>query len=955
MKAFLQSYIQNFSFRRYRTRNPIILLLVDREGGAFDNSAREIARQLRNDFTFAIAYAESKPKLSHKDYDLIYVFFGAASHLQQLDFEMDRTIKEASSHRWGDDARLGPCTPEEMVNEYLGDAGTVICASRRLVDAIQPYHRRVFHTPNGINPKAFKPVRKRRGPLTIGWAGNIKDPARGVSDIVKPACEGRSCRVLAPGGLSNHVMNKFYNSVDVIVVASGNEGESLTLLEGMAAGCFPVCADVGIVPELVRNGENGLIVRERTIEAFRSAFEWCDLNVEDVRRAGRENAAMIHRQRNWKLCAENFKSVFLDTLNYARRARFRNDDVSADTCLERFQQFCAIFAKYGIQQLHGITLRGRTNSYFNHDGGTAEYEGLPNIGELPNGRIRDLSAGLRFEDREDLIAFLRESPDEIALHGLYHTDYSAMTALEQREDIKESLELLRKLFPKKRIRYFIAPFNRTNDHTREVAAEFGLTVLAADGVHLEEALHHLQVQPETWYRYHHHRFYPESTFPHWHLSLDALEKSLARNFHSPLTVDRSEINQSSERDHSSMTWVEPFLQSSPILRLTNYLRWKRRGLQYRAGLLARFLHRKAATLAIHTLTRAQCRQPKLGRPRIGMGWTGDVVGGVKNHLLAIRRHSSIGVSILPLDVCIGAAASAGLTMTLPETVREKDLARFDILHSHVEPFFIRLCAQVARRGIPWVHTYHTVYFSDDWRGGLAAWQQEINQCLLETASHADVRVSVSRWLQAHLRERHGIETLYIPNGVDTDKCRRARPERFAARYGLRPFALFVGSSDDIKNPQAFVRLAGCFPAIDFVMIGRRLDRESLQQKTGSDLPGNLRVLGPLPHEGVLDAIAACRVFVMTSRSEGLPTVMMEAMALGKPVVGCNRFGVQEVIGDERYGFIYDFENMSDLQHQFRCALEDGTRGCAARARVETEYAWPGVIKKLDVVYRGLLK
>jgi hypothetical protein len=315
----------------------------------------------------------------------------------------------------------------------------------------------------------------------------------------------------------------------------------LTLLEGMAAGCFPVCADAGIVPELVRDGENGLIVRERTIAAFRSAFEWCELHVDEVRRAGRENAALIHRQRNWELCAENFKNVFLETLAYASRARFRNDDVSADTCLERFQQFCAIFAKHGIQQLHGITLRGRTNSSFKHDGDAAEYEGLPNIGTLPNGRIRDLSAGLRFEDREDLIAYLGESSDEVALHGLYHTDYSAMTALEQREDIKEGLDLLRKLFPRKRIAYFIAPFNRTNEYTRDVAAEFGLKVLAGDGVHLEERLHDLKVQPETWYRYHHHRFYPESTFPHWRLSLEALEKSLACNFHRPRTVDRSEM------------------------------------------------------------------------------------------------------------------------------------------------------------------------------------------------------------------------------------------------------------------------------------------------------------------------------------------------------------------------------------------------------------------------------
>lgn len=355
------------------------------------------------------------------------------------------------------------------------------------------------------------------------------------------------------------------------------------------------------------------------------------------------------------------------------------------------------------------------------------------------------------------------------------------------------------------------------------------------------------------------------------------------------------------------------------------------------------------------LTRAQCRQQWGTRPRIATGWTGDVVGGVKNHLLAIRRHSTLSVNILPSNACISVATATGLTGALPETLRERDLARFDLVHSHVEPFFIELCARVAKRAVPWVHTYHTVYFPGDWAGGLAPWQKEINQCLLGTATQADMRISVSRWLQEYLLERHGIQTVYLPNGVDTEKCKDAKPKRFVARYGLSRFALFVGTGDDIKNPEAFVQLAPHFPTVDFVMIGRRLSRESLRQKLGTELPDNLRVLGPLAHPCVLDAIAECRVFVMTSRSEGLPTVLMEAMALGKPVVGCNRFGVKEVIGDERCGFIYDLEDMSDLRHQFSCALEDNLRGDAGRIRVESEYAWTAVIPKLDETYRRLLK
>jgi peptidoglycan/xylan/chitin deacetylase (PgdA/CDA1 family) len=130
--------------------------------------------------------------------------------------------------------------------------------------------------------------------------------------------------------------------------------------------------------------------------------------------------------------------------------------------------------------------------------------------------------------RSDLIEYLLSSPDEIAFHGLYHTDHSTMSLSELRSEMTEGLEILRRIFPSKPIRYFIAPFNRTSALTYQVAGELGLRVLAMDGVHMEAALANLRLEPRTWYRYHHHRFYPESKFPHFNLSLEALDAAFSR-------------------------------------------------------------------------------------------------------------------------------------------------------------------------------------------------------------------------------------------------------------------------------------------------------------------------------------------------------------------------------------------------------------------------------------------
>ena len=517
---------------RERRRKPRILLLADCKGWAFDNCARQIARCLRDEFRFTTRYVHLSPKLSPRDYDLIYVFFWGETYFRRFGFDPATIVKELSSHRWEDDPQYGPCSPSEMADKYLAEAATVVCTSRRLFDAVATHHPHAVHAPNGVDTRRFRRVRERAGVLTIGWAGNVNDPVKGVADVLRVACGDRYSLLLAEGGLSHARMNEFYNQLDVLAVTSKHEGSPLTLLEGMAAGCFPVCSDVGIVPEVIRDGRNGLIVGNRRPEDFRAAFAWCEKNLTQVREAGSANARWIAGARDWKTCAAGFGQALWDTVERSRRPRFRNDDVSADTSLERFQRFSETVHRHGIIQVNGITLRGCTNSAFVHNGDPAEYAGCPTFSKLPNSMIRRLSDGARFEDRTDLVEWLRNAPDEIALHGLYHVDYSAMALAEQREDMEKGLALLRLLFPGRHLRYFIAPFNRTNGHTYEAAAALGLTVLAAEGIHLEERLHDLAIQPRTWHRYHHHRFYPESTCKFHELSLPLLDRALARNAHA---------------------------------------------------------------------------------------------------------------------------------------------------------------------------------------------------------------------------------------------------------------------------------------------------------------------------------------------------------------------------------------------------------------------------------------
>jgi len=300
-----------------REPKPRICLLADRPGWVFDAVASGLGKSLADEFEFRIAYVCQRPDLSAWPFDLIYVFFWGETYHQAFVHDPRQVIKEISSHRWGLEDCYGRLSPAQAAERYLSDAATLTTTSRRLQSLFAP-HREVLWTPNGFDPELFSFRRPRRGRLRIGWAGNERDPCKGLNDILRPAAGGDLELLVAGGNLDRAEMVDFYNSVDVLCVASTAEGQPLTLVEGMACGCYPVCVDVGIVPELVRHRENGLIIA-RTVAAFRAAFQWCSMNLERAREAGQQNAGEMLRQRTWAAVAPTARNA----LNQALEKRCR--------------------------------------------------------------------------------------------------------------------------------------------------------------------------------------------------------------------------------------------------------------------------------------------------------------------------------------------------------------------------------------------------------------------------------------------------------------------------------------------------------------------------------------------------------------------------------------------------------------------------------------------------------
>jgi glycosyltransferase involved in cell wall biosynthesis len=339
-------------------------------------------------------------------------------------------------------------------------------------------------------------------------------------------------------------------------------------------------------------------------------------------------------------------------------------------------------------------------------------------------------------------------------------------------------------------------------------------------------------------------------------------------------------------------------------------------------------------------------------PNVLLGANIDEAGGVRQHLLGIEAHSSLGVSLAPPDRLREKMSYHDFHTTFRDQFFDYNPVGIQSVHSHVYPYFIEWCKEKKTADLTWIHTYHAPYIPDERGMPLKAWESEINRATVDVGRHADFRISVSRWQQDYLLTNHLIDTVYIPNGLDVSFCDSASAQRFKSRHGFKRFVLFVGRNEEIKNPALFASIASQIPEIEFVMIGEALNSQIAKTEWGLPAPRNLRFLGRLPRMDVQDAIKACDVLAVTSKREGFPTVVLEASLHGKPIVIPRDPGCMEAAGNGSNVFTYDRGSLEDAVGKTREALRASFNPQPIRQRILDEFDWRVVAPQIDRLYAG---
>ncbi len=241
-------------------------------------------------------------------------------------------------------------------------------------------------------------------------------------------------------------------------------------------------------------------------------------------------------------------------------------------------------------------------------------------------------------------------------------------------------------------------------------------------------------------------------------------------------------------------------------------------------------------------------------------------------------------------------------------------ADFDLVHVQT-PFAAHYAGlRLARaRGIPCIATYHThfeEYLSHYIRFLPQAALRSLARRLARHQCNAlDGVVVPSRPMAATLRGYGVNAPLHvIPTGLPESQFQRGDGKRFRQNWGITPerkVALFVGRAAFEKNIgfllEMIARASWRNPELLLVIAGEGPALPALRRQASRlRLDGNVRFVGYLPRQGSLrDCYAAADVFTFASTTETQGLVLLEAMAIGLPVLAIPALGAAEIVGPQR--------------------------------------------------------
>lgn len=268
----------------------------------------------------------------------------------------------------------------------------------------------------------------------------------------------------------------------------------------------------------------------------------------------------------------------------------------------------------------------------------------------------------------------------------------------------------------------------------------------------------------------------------------------------------------------------------------------------------------------------------------------------------------------------------------------------------VTPFAVKVAQRIHRPAISHIH-------------GLPGESSKFTRYLVE---QADAVVGVSRAALANYSPVTGQQVKVIYNGLDIERfCSQANEFDIREKYKITGNPLLgISGAYHLKGLDLIVEAAPTitqqFPQAQFIVLGNFRGRDYQEQ-----IERRLNLLKLTEHfifagaqENVAPFMAAADLWLVPSRVDAAPMVALEAMSLGKAVVGSDVGGIPELVRDGKDGLIVPREDPGALAKVVCNLLADKIQlqllGEAAKARVKQEFSTEVFNCQMGALYDALL-
>lgn len=198
----------------------------------------------------------------------------------------------------------------------------------------------------------------------------------------------------------------------------------------------------------------------------------------------------------------------------------------------------------------------------------------------------------------------------------------------------------------------------------------------------------------------------------------------------------------------------------------------------------------------------------------------------------------------------------------------------------------------------------------------------------------------------------------FPMGIEPIPAPSASRKALRAQYGFDRFTLLsIGRLVEIKGVSDAIDVVAHRGDLELAVVGEGPMRPALEQ-LARERQAPVRFLGKITGTAKHDLLEAADAFVHTSRvmdsgrTEGMPTVLIEAMAHGLPIIATDVGGVSSVLEHMRTAILVPPQNPSALN----ASVDLLTRDHMLRSRLEVQselisrdLVWPSLAKRLQLL------